>query len=135
MNNIKPFDREVMNKVRSLEQDIPPELDQAILENLLEAGSQTNHPDQHPTRQFNMSYAGWTVAAAVILVALLFFFPLFHQQGNGTFTAEAEEVWVQDARVDGQPAETLFINTSAEEDASGMTIVWIEKIATENEDK
>ena len=67
-------------------------------------------------------------AAATLLLAILFFlFPLFHQRID---PVEAEEVRVQAARVEGQPATTYVVNTKDPD----IAIVWIEKIDLKMED-
>jgi hypothetical protein len=72
-------------------------------------------------------YGALVTAATILLVILLFLFPLFHQKINGV---EAGEVWVQAARVEGQPASTFVINQKDPD----ITIVWIEKINNKTEE-
>lgn len=119
MNREKIFDREVRKRVQSVEQDIPPDLEKAFLE---EFKTVIPEKEKQGARRHPVVYYGG-LAAAVLLAAFLFVFYFFHQS-PGTFTAEAEEVWVQAARVEGEPANTVVVNTTDPD----ITIVWIEKI-------
>jgi hypothetical protein len=123
VKSIKAIDREIKKHVQAVEQEVPPELEAAFLEKL-----NGIVPEKSPFRRHRFIYYGALVTAAtVLLVILLFLYPLFHRQINGV---EAEEVWVQAARVEGQPASTFVINQKDPD----ITIVWIEKINNKTEE-
>jgi hypothetical protein len=123
INSIKTLDREIKKHVQAVEQEIPPELEAAFLEKLKGMAPEESHFHHH-----HFIYYGVLVTAAtILLVILLFLFPLFHQKING---AAAGEVWVQAARVEGQPASTFVINQKNPD----ITIVWIEKINNKTEE-
>lgn len=120
---IKALDHEIKKRVQAMEQDVPLELEAAFLEKL-----NGMVPEEYHFHRHRFIYYGTLVTAAtVLLVILLFLFPLFHQKINGV---EAEEVWVQAARVEGQPASTFVINQKDPD----ITIVWIEKINNKTEE-
>ena len=120
---IKALDHEIKKRVQAMEQDVPLELEAAFLKKL-----NGMVPEEYHFHRHRFIYYGTLVTAAtVLLVILLFLFPLFHQKINGV---EAEEVWVQAARVEGQPASTFVINQKDPD----ITIVWIEKINNKTEE-
>ena len=121
VNPIKALDREIKNRVQAVEQEVPPELEAAFLEKLNGIVPGASHFHRH---RF-IYYGALATAATVLLVILLFLFPLFHRKINGV---EAGEVWVQAARVEGRPASTFVINQKDPD----ITIVWIEKINNVN---
>ncbi|NIM15467.1 MAG: hypothetical protein GTO45_26115 [Candidatus Aminicenantes bacterium] len=121
MSNIKTFDREVMKRVQAVEHDIPPDLERTFLEEF-----KTIIPEKERRRGRRrpvVYYGGLAAAAAVLLAAFLFVFYFIHRSPD-TFTAEAEEVWVQSALVEGEPANTVVVNTTNPD----ITIVWVEKV-------
>jgi hypothetical protein len=120
---IKTLDRQIKNRVQAVEQEIPPELETVFLEKLNGMAPEESHFHHH---RF-IYYGALVTAATILLVILLFLFPLFHQKING---AAAGEVWVQAARVEGQPASTFVINQKDPD----ITIVWIEKINNNTEE-
>lgn len=118
MKTAKKFDREIMKRVQAVERDIPADLERAFLEKLEEIAPVKRR------RERNTFYYGVLASAASLLLAvLLFLFHPFHRQDDA-FTAEAQEVWVQEARVEGEPASTYII----EQKDPDITIVWVEKI-------
>lgn len=121
MSNIKTFDREVMKRVQAVERDIPPDLERTFLEefNTIIPEKESRRARRRPV----FYYGGLAAAAAVLLAAFLFVFYFIHQSPD-TFTAEAEEVWVQSALVEGEPANTVVVNTTDPD----ITIVWVEKV-------
>lgn len=123
VNPIKAIDLKIKKHVQAVEQEVPLELESAFLEKLNRIVPEKSHPRRHPF----IYYGVLVTAATVLLVILLFLYPLFHQQINGV---EAEEVWVQAARVEGQPARTFIINQKNPD----ITIVWIEKINYKTEE-
>jgi hypothetical protein len=123
VNPIKAVDLEIKKRVQAVEQEVPLELEAAFLEKLNRIVPEKSHSRRHPF----IYYGALVTAATVLLVILLFLYPLFHQQINGV---EAEEVWVQAARVEGQPASTFVINQKDPD----ITIVWIEKINYKTEE-
>ena len=120
---IKALDHEIKKRVQAMEQDVPLELEAAFLEKLNGIVPEEYHFHRH---RF-IYYGALVTAATVLLVILLFLFPLFHQKIDGV---EAGEVWVQAARVEGQPASTFVINQKDPD----ITIVWIEKINNKTEE-
>jgi hypothetical protein len=121
MSNIKTFDREVMKRVQAVERDIPPDLERTFLEEF-----NTVIPEKERGRSRGrpvVYYGGLAAAAAVLLAAFLFVFSFIHQSPD-RFTAGAEEVWVQSALVEGEPANTVVVNTTDPD----ITIVWVEKV-------
>ena len=106
-----------------MEQEVPLELEAAFLEKLNGIVPEQSPPRRHPF----IYYGVLATAATALLVILLFLYPLFHRQIDGV---EAEEVWVQAARVEGQPAGTFIINQKDPD----ITIVWIEKINDKTEE-
>jgi len=123
INPIKTLDREIKKRVQSMEQDVPLELEAAFLEKLNGMVPEESHFHRH---RF-IYYGVLATAATVLLVILLFLFPLFHQKIDG---AAAGEVWVRAARVEGQPASTFVIKQKDPD----ITIVWIEKINNNTEE-
>jgi hypothetical protein len=121
---MKTIDREIRKMVQSMESEIPQAVEESIMEAL---GGMEPAPRSPIIRRRPIVYYGAAAAAiaAVLLVVMMFLFPLFHHDSH---TAEAGEVWVQDARVEGQPANTVYVNPID----PGITIVWIEKINKEN---
>ena len=121
--SINAMDHEIKKRIQAMEQEVPPELEAAFLENLNGIVPEKSH-----FQRYRFIYYGTLATAATVLLAiLLFLYPLFHQQINGV---EAEEVWVQEARVEGQPASTFVINQKDPD----ITIVWIEKINSKTEE-
>lgn len=120
---IKTIDQEIKKRVQAVEQEVPLELEAAFLEKLNGIVPEKSHFSQH---RF-LYYGALVTAASILLVILLFLYPLFHQQIDGV---EAEEVWVQEAHVEGQPASTFVINQKDPD----ITIVWIEKINNKTEE-
>jgi hypothetical protein len=118
MKTAKKIDREIKKRVRAVESDIPPALEKAFLEKL-----EGIEPGKIRPREKRFVYYGVLAAAASLLLAvLLLLFPLFHQQiENGT--ADAQEVLIQDPRVEGVPASTFIINPKDPD----ITIIWVEK--------
>ena len=117
----KNFDREIRKRVQTLEQEIPRELENDFLEKL--DGIVPVLPQVQRSRFF---YYGALATAASILLAILFLLlPSLHRPLPH---ADSQEVWVQSAQVEGQPASTIII---ASQDPD-CTIVWLEKI---NKDK
>ena len=130
MNSMKELDREVERIVQAVEHEVPPAVERAFLEEIKgiipgEANRCPREPrkPRKPRERSFFYYSGLAAAAAVLLAAILFILYLF-QPAPERFTAEAEEVWVQDARVEGEPAQTVVINTTDPD----ITIVWVEKI-------
>lgn len=121
MSKKKTFDREVMERVQSVERDIPPDLVKNFMEefNTIIPEKERHHARRRPF----FYYRGLAAAAAVILAVSLFVFYFIHQSPD-THTAEAEEVWVQSALVEGEPANTVVVNTIDPD----ITIVWVEKV-------
>jgi hypothetical protein len=120
---IEAIDREIKKRVQAVEQEIPLELEAAFLEEINGIVPEKSHFRQH---RF-LYYGALVTAASILLVILLFLYPLFYQQIDGV---EAEEVWVQEACVEGQPASTFVINQKDPD----ITIVWIEKIKYKTEE-
>lgn len=120
---IKTIDREIKKRVQAVEQEVPLELEAAFLEKLNGIVPEKSHFRRH---RF-LYYGALVTAASILLVILLFLYPLFHKQIDGV---EAEEVWVQEACVEGQPASTFVINPKDPD----ITIVWIEKINNKTEE-
>jgi hypothetical protein len=120
---IKTIDREIKKRIQAVEQEIPPELEAAFLEKL----NGTVPEIIHFRRRQLIYYGALVTAATVLLVILLFLFPLFHRELN---VIEAGEIWVQDARVEGHPASTFVINPKDQ----AVTIVWLEKINHKTEE-
>jgi hypothetical protein len=120
---IKTIDREIKKRVQAVEQEVPLELEAAFLEKLNGIVPEKSHFRRHRY----LYYGALVTAASILLVILLFLYPLFHQQIDGV---EAEEVWVQAVRVEGQPASTFVINQKDPD----ITIVWIEKINNKTEE-
>lgn len=120
---IKVIDGEIKKHVQAVEQEIPPELEAAFLEKLNGMIPEESHLPRH---RF-VFYGVLVTAATILLVIFLFLYPLFHQQIN---RVEAEEVWVQAARVEGQPASMVVINQKDPD----ITIVWLEKINNKMEE-
>lgn len=120
---IKAIDREIKKCVQAVEQEIPSELEAEFLLELNGIVPEKSHFRQH---RF-IYYGALVTAATILLVIFLFLYPLFHQQINHV---EADEVWVQDAHVEGQPASTFVINQKDPD----ITIVWIEKINNKTEE-
>jgi hypothetical protein len=123
MSNNKTFDREVMKRVRAVEHDIPPDLERRFLEefNAVIPGKERRRTRGRPV----VYYGGLAAAAAVLLAVFLFVFYFFHlHRSPDTFTAEAGEVWVQFALVEGESANTVVVNTTDPD----ITIVWVEKM-------
>jgi hypothetical protein len=123
VKQIKTLDRQIKKRVQAVEQEIPPELEAAFLKKFNGMVPEESHLHHH---RF-IYYGALVTAATILLVILLFLFPLFHQKINGV---EAGEVWVQAARVEGQPASTFVINQKDPD----ITIVWIEKINNKTEE-
>lgn len=126
MNDNKSIDREIMRNVRSMEHEIPQELEQSYLKAL--AGIEPE--ELNLVRGPAFRYGAWAAAAVLVLVTLLFFFPLIFRQGEEflyTATVAADEVLVQDAYVEGRPAGTVVIGPDPDTE-NEMTIIWIEKI-------
>jgi hypothetical protein len=123
VKSIKALNREIKKRLQAMEQDVPLELEAAFLEKLNGIVPEEYHFHRH---RF-IYYGALVTAATVLLVILLFLFPLFHQKIDGV---EAGEVWVQAARVEGQPASTFVINQKDPD----ITIVWIEKINIKTEE-
>ncbi len=117
----KNLDREIRKRVQALEQEIPQEVENSFLEKL--DGIVPGLPQVHRSRFF---YYGALATAASILLAILFLLlPSLHRPLPH---AGSQDVWVQSAQVDGQPASTIII---ASQDPD-CTIIWLEKI---NKDK
>jgi hypothetical protein len=125
MSKKNELDRKVKGIVQSVAHDIPPGVENAFLEEL--KGISPHSPHSPRKRSF-FYYGGLAAAAAVLLAAVLFIFDLLHlfnpSGDGGRFIAEAGEVWVQAARVEGEPANTVVVNTTDPD----ITIVWVEKI-------
>jgi hypothetical protein len=124
MMDDKRWDREVMKRVQAVERQVPPDLETAFLREI--QAITPRPPRQQKPRAFY--YGALAAAAAVLLVVLFFLFPLFHRHID---SAGADEVWVQDAWVEGKPASTFFVNSTNPD----ITIVWIEKIEEKIENK
>lgn len=130
MSDNKTIDQEIMQKVRSVEHGIPQELEQSFLKELEGIEPEERRLVRGPV----FRYGTWAAAAVLVLVTLFFFFPLILRQGEEfpyTATVAADEVWVQDAYVEGRPAGTVVIGAPAGSDSDSdgeMTIIWIEKI-------
>jgi hypothetical protein len=123
VKSTKTIDRDIKKRVQAVEQDIPSKLEAAFLEKLDGIVPEKSHFRRHRL----IYYGALVTAATILLVIFLFLYPLFHQQIN---RVEAEEVWVQAARVEGQPASTFVINQKDPD----ITIVWIEKINNKTEE-
>jgi len=119
MKAAKKWDREIKKRVQAVERDIPPDLETSFLEKIEEITPGKSPPGKQPL----VYYGVLAAAASVLLAVLLLLSPLFHRQGE-TFTIEAEEVWVQDARVEGEPASTYIVKQKDPD----ITIFWVEKI-------
>ncbi|UCH94262.1 MAG: hypothetical protein JSV88_28885 [Candidatus Aminicenantes bacterium] len=123
IKSMKAFDQEIKKRVQAVDREIPRELENAFLEKLNRLVPEKPLAHRH---RF-IYYGALATAAAILLVIFLFLFPLFHRQIN---SVEAEEVWVQAARVEGQPASTFIVNQKNPD----ITIVWIEKINNKMEE-
>ncbi len=121
MSNNKTFDREIMKRVQAVEHDVPPDLERRFLEefNAVIPGKEKRRVGGRPV----VYYGGLAAAAVLLLAVFLFVFYFFHQS-PARFTAEADEVWVQSALVEGEPANTVVVNTTDPD----ITIVWVEKM-------
>ena len=114
------LDQEIKRSIQAVEQEVPSRVEDAVLAEFLRAV-----PLHLPSLRRRRIYWGVLAAAATLLLVILFFlFPLFHQQID---PVEADEVWVQAACVEDQPATTYVINSKDPD----ITIVWIEKINTD----
>ena len=114
----KNLDQKIKKCIQAVEQEVPPQVETAFMAKLHQA------IPHRPPRRSGIYWGVLAAAATLLLVILFFLFPLFHQQID---PVEAEEVWVQAACVEGQPATTYVIN----EKDPDITIVWIEKINPE----
>jgi hypothetical protein len=110
------LDREIKKSVQAVEYDVPLELEAAFLEKLDDILPEESNPHQH-----RLIYYGLVTAVSILIVIFFFFYPIFNGQESHL---EAEEIWVQAARLEDHPANTVIIKKKDPE----ITIVWIEKI-------
>lgn len=110
------LDQEIMRRVRSVECDVPAELENAFLDEI-----ETIIPMPQPKKKRGPRVYGIMAAAATILVTVLtVLFPLFDREPE---IIEAQGVVVREAKIEGQSAQALVVSPK---DAD-MTIVWVEK--------
>jgi hypothetical protein len=117
------LDQEISRLVQAQERDVPPRLDRAFHEALrhVEPG-----PAQRSSAPRPVLFKVALAAATVLLVSVMILFYLFYQQAGPApdVIVEAEEVWLQETYVEGEPAATYTVNPKE----GDMTIVWVEKI-------
>lgn len=120
----KAFDREIKRLLRFHESEVPTLLDKEIQKQIYSFNPlyETEKPKILPLKRNYKLIVLEALAAAVILIfTLLFFFPIFQGQPPA---AEAGEILIHDATIEGKPAFTITIRNSNPD----FTIIWIEPI-------
>lgn len=111
----KRFDEEIKKRVRALEQDIPPGLEETFMEKL---------DGLSPVKMRTLRVPrGALAAAASLLIVVLLAVTLLFRPAQAPAAVE-QDVFIDYATVEGQPATTYIVNQQDPD----MTIVWIEKV-------
>jgi len=113
------IDNEISMRVRAVEEEIPPSLDEAFRAAL--AHTETPPDVNRRSRRVTIISA----AAVLLLVVMTAFFIHLHQQLDNPAGSRVEvrEYAVQDAYVDDQPATTYAFTTGD----NSMTVIWVER--------
>ncbi len=120
----KVFDSELKRLLRFDESEVPATLDNEIREQIYSINPLhvIDKPKVLPSkRNYKIIVIEAVVAAVILLLTLLFFFPLFQGQPPA---AEAGEILIHDATLEGKPAFTITIRNSN----PNLTIIWLEPI-------
>lgn len=119
------IDKEITQKVQVIQLVIPDEVEQSFMKALQHA--EPLQPQKTTTAsEQNFHWRHSLLAAATILlmvVMLLVYSSRLHQSAVKMPVNNLDEVIIQNATVEGKPANTVLINPKD----SNITIVWLEK--------
>jgi len=122
------IDLEIKRHIQALEKDIPKGIEDAFLEKIREPiPLKSELRDSFPAHRRWYYYGALATAATILLAILLFLYTLFNNRIN---TAKADEVRVQSAYIENQPADIYVVNPKESE----IVIVWIEKMNNKKTD-
>lgn len=120
------IDNEIKKRVQSVETGIPEELEKTLMKELQQLDMAIATPPR-AEKEIRFLRGSLAAAASVLVAALLLvaLFPSLFRQTHVATTGVPEEdcAFVDSARVEGIPADTIII-TQKDPD---MTIVWVEK--------
>jgi hypothetical protein len=129
------LDRRIRQRVQSIEQQVPAELEESFLSALdklptdeLAVSDQPFNVHQGSGRSIYKSVMALAATVLLVIGMVLFYF-LMQQDSTNENVVEAEEVWIQETYLENKPATTYVVNPQDPD----MTIFWVEKIEVNNE--
>lgn len=125
VGSVTDFDNELRKKVRAMEVDIPGDLEERFLKELdrLDARPGDSAKPAFPRLSRKSRVYSGTLAAAASLLLVVFLAVTVLFRPSPAPVAVEQEVVVDYAEVDGQPANTYIVSQHDPD----ITIIWLEK--------